>query len=173
MNTPTIETERLILRPLSVDDADAVFQWAGDERATRYVSYVRHTDTNVTRSWIESLSDSENDYTFGFESKESGFLIGCGHIQFKPDKGFWTFGYSIRYDCWNKGYTTEAVKRMIEYVKTEHGARKFRSIHAVDNPASGRVMEKCGLHFSEYGEFSKFDGSQTFKAKIYTMTLGK
>lgn len=173
MNVPIIETERLILRPLTVDDTGAVFQWTGDERVTRYVSYVRHTDTNVTREWLESLSDSEKDYTFGFELKENGLLIGCGHIEFKPDKEFWTFGYNIRYDYWNKGYTTEAVKRMIEYVKTEHGARRFCAWHAVENPASGRVMEKCGLHFTEYGEFGKFDGSRIFKAKIYTMTLGE
>ena len=43
--------------------------------------------------------------------------------------------------------------------------------HAVDNPASGRVLEKCGLRFHHYGEYSKFDGSKTFKAKFYNAHL--
>lgn len=171
MKIPTLETERLILRPLTIDDADEVFQWTSDERVTKYLIYVTHKDLNVTKAWIESLSDNENEYVWGFELKETGLLIGSGSIRFRPDEDCWSFGYNIRYDCWNKGYTTEAAKRMIEFAKTEYGARSFRSIHAVDNPASGRVMEKCGLHFSEYGEFSRLDGSETFKAKIYRMTV--
>ena len=39
--------------------------------------------------------------------------------------------------------------------------------HAVDNPASGRVMEKCGLTFSGYGSYEKIDGSRKFESKVY------
>ncbi len=39
--------------------------------------------------------------------------------------------------------------------------------HAVENPASGRVMEKCGLTFSGYGSYEKFDGSCRFESKVY------
>ena len=43
--------------------------------------------------------------------------------------------------------------------------------HAKDNPASGRVMEKCGLHFDHDGEYSRFDGSETFQAKFWKMVV--
>jgi len=56
---------------------------------------------------------------------------------------------------------------MIKFAHEIFNARCFCSNHAIDNPASGRVMEKCGLKFEHYGEYSKFDGTQTFKAKFY------
>lgn len=78
-------------------------------------------------------------------------------------------GYNIRYDCWNKGYTTEAMKAVIQFAHHELGVNKICSDHAVGNPASGRVMEKCGLKFHHMGEYSKTDGSAVFKAKYYTL----
>ena len=41
---PILETERLVLRPLTVDDAEAVFEWTSDPRVAKYMSYPRHTD---------------------------------------------------------------------------------------------------------------------------------
>lgn len=166
---PTIETERLILRPLTVDDAEAVFEWAGDERVAKYMIYSRHTDIGVTKQWLSSLETLENEYSWGYVRKSDGKLIGSGSIRYRTDERSWSFGYNFRHDCWNMGYATEATKRMIEYVRREHNAARFVSEHAVDNPASGRVMEKCGLHFAEYGEYTKLDGSQTLKCKIYKL----
>lgn len=74
-------------------------------------------------------------------------------------------------DYWHKGYCTEAMKAIIEFAYRKLGVKKICSDHAVDNPRSGKVMEKCGLKFDHYGEFTKLDGSQTFKAKFYRMDL--
>ncbi len=59
---------------------------------------------------------------------------------------------------------------MIKYAY-ELGARKFTAQHAVENPASGRVMEKCGLKFDGYGSYKKTDGSCEFRSKIYKADL--
>lgn len=171
MDVPVIETERLILRPLTIKDAQAVFEWAGDERVAKYMIYPRHKDIDVTKAWLESVQKLENEYSWGFELKENHKLIGSGSIRFRPDEAAWSFGYNIRYDCWNNGYTTEACKKMIEFARVKHGAKSFCSEHAVENPASGRVMEKCGLTFDSYGEYSKCDGSEKFKSKKYRMIL--
>lgn len=58
---------------------------------------------------------------------------------------------------------------MIKFAYDEFGIRDFCSEHAVDNPASGKVMEKCDLKFERCCEYSTFDGKQTFKAKFYTL----
>lgn len=172
MKTPILETERLILRPLNEDDVEAVFCWTGDERVTKYMIYPTHDNIDVTKQWIESLSQlPDNDYQWGFVQKDSGRLIGAGGIRWSEEYSAWAFGYNICFDCWNKGYTTEATRRMIKFIYESCGGRDFISDHAVDNPASGRVMEKCGLTFSHYGEYTKLDGSRTFKAKFYTMHL--
>ena len=175
MHNITLETERLILRPLTVDDAGAVFVWASDPEVNRYMSYPLHTDTEVTRQWLRAVEqDNEvqaglENYTFGFVRKSDGLLIGSGGIRRQED-GTWDFGYNLRRDCWGCGYTTEAVKAIIDFAR-RRGAKIFAAHHAVDNLASGRVMEKCGLTFRHCGEYSKFDGSETFRAKFYRLEL--
>ena len=172
MKVPILETERFILRPLTVDDAEDVFKWASDERVTKYMIYPTHKNIDVTKAWLKFLQESKDyDFDWGFVLKESRQLIGSGGVYYKEEKKAWNFGYNFHYDFWGKGYATEAAKAMIKFAYENFGARDFVSVHAVDNPASGRVMEKCGLKFSHYGEYSKFDGSQTFKAKFYKMHL--
>ena len=169
--TPTIETDRLILRPLTINDADDVFEWTGDERVAKYMVYPCHRNIEVTREWLCSLDILENEYIWGFVRKSDGKLIGSGGIRFRTDENVWSFGYNLRYDCWGHGFATEASKRMIEYAYSENNAREFVSEHAVENTASGRVIEKCGLVFDAYSEYSKFDNSYTFKSKKYRMIL--
>ena len=175
MHNVTLETERLILRPLTVDDADAVFVWTSDPEVNRYMSYSVHTNVEITRQWLRDLEqDTEEqaaleNYTFGFVRRSDGLLIGSGGIRRQEDDT-WDFGYNLRRDCWGQGYTTEAVKAIIDFA-CRRGAKVFAAHHAVGNPASGRVMEKCGLTFRHYGEYSKFDGSETFRAKFYRMEL--
>ena len=136
------------------------------------MSYTGYDDINIAIEWLNSLKDAQTEYSWGFVLKETGHLIGSGSIGknlYMTD--YWGMGYNIRYDCWNKGYTTEAMRAIISYVHTELGVNKICAGHAVDNPASGRVMEKCGLKFHHFGEYSKMDNSVTFKAKFYTMEI--
>ena len=70
-------------------------------------------------------------------------------------------------DCWRKGYATEAVKAMMQFVYDEFGAKKFRASHCEPNTASGNVMKKCGLNFVGYGEFQKLDGSCKMRSMVY------
>ena len=169
--TPTIETDRLILRFLTVDDAESVFEWTGDERVAEYMIYPCHQNIEVTKEWLRSIEHLENEYTWGFVRKSDGKLIGSGGIRFRTEENVWSFGYNLRHNCWGKGYATEAAKRMINYVYSEKNAREFVSEHAVENHASGRVIEKCGLAFDGYSEYTKFDGSRLFKSKKYRMIL--
>lgn len=169
MHNITIETERLILRPLTASDAEAVFEWAGDERVTKYMNYLTYENTDQVREWLKSLENDDSSYLFGFVRRSDGKLIGSGDIGFdrKSSGEAWGFGYNIRFDCWGQGYTTEAVKAMMNYVHENFGAENFTSSHAEPNIRSGRVMEKCGLHFVKYGELKKLDGSCKMRSMIY------
>ena len=169
LKVTTIETERLILRTRSLDDAAALFEGSGDERVNKYMIYSLNKSTDDTKKWLSSLDKLENEYMWGFVRRSDGKLIGSGSIRYRTDEDRWSFGYNIRYDCWNQGYTTEATLRMMDYVREMHGAKRFAAEHAAENPASGRVIEKCGLHFVGYGEYSRYDGSETFRSKIYEL----
>lgn len=163
-----LETERLILRPLTVADSDAVFQWVSDENVARYMVYNTYTCTEEVIDWLTSLQEPGQDYHFGFVRKEDNLLMGSGSIG--PDKnrdGFWSFGYNFRQDCWGKGYATEAAKAMIRFAYEYFGITRFSSSHVEQNKASGHVMEKCGLHFVKYGQFQKLDGSCKMRSMEY------
>lgn len=171
MEIPILETDRLILRKLSPDDAGAVYIWASDERVTQYMPYLTYTNIEDVRKWLTNLQSETASYNWGFVLKENNLLIGSGDIGYNSEQKTWDFGYNIRYDYWNRGLATEATKCMMKFAYDNFGARDFSANHAVDNPASGKVMEKCGLKFFKYGEISKFDGSQTYKAKYYKAHL--
>lgn len=169
---PVLETERLILRPLTVADASAVLKWSSDARVSRFMSYTGYDDIHTAIDWLASLADEKKEWCWGFVLKENGLLFGSGSIgkdQYRS--GYWGIGYNIRHDCWNKGYVTEAMTAIIDFARDDLGVHRICGIHAVDNPASGRVMEKCGLRFDYDTQYSKADGSRTFAAKAYSLVL--
>lgn len=167
MHNIQIKTERLLLRPLKIADAEEVFAWVGDERVARYMCYTTYTDIEQVREWLAFVEKDTSTYLFGFERILDGRLIGSGDIGWNPAKGCWGFGYNLRYDCWGMGYATEAVKAMMDYARANFGARKFASSHCEPNLASGNVMKKCGLHFVGYGTFQKLDGSMRTRSMEY------
>ena len=173
MHNYVIETERLILRPLKISDAEAVYQWVSDERVAKYMVYNTYTSLEKVVEWLTMLQNLDDEYHFGFVRREDGLLIGSGSIG--PDsnrRDFWSFGYNLRYDCWGNGYATEASKAMMKFANERFGVIKFSSSHAEPNQASGHVMEKCGLHFVKYGQFQKLDGSNKMRSKKYEGELG-
>lgn len=172
MHNHVLETDRLLLRPLSLDDAEAEFVWLSDPVVNRYMPYNLYTDIADVTKWLELAMNCENELHFGFVRKSDGVLIGAGSIgPHEHQDGSWEFGYNLRRDAWNQGYATEATKAMIDLAIKAYGVRTFVAGHAADNPASGRVMEKCGLHFDHDGEYNTFDGKETFKAKFWKMVV--
>lgn len=164
-----IKTERLLLRPLTVADAESVFEWVGDERVAQYMIYTTYKNVEQVKEWLESIKN--DDTNFGFERLSDGKLIGSGDISPDHKNGFWGLGYNLRYDCWGNGYATEAAKAMIKYAHDNFGAAHFIAGHAEPNRASGRVMEKCGFKFARYGEFQKLDGSSKMRRMEYELEL--
>ncbi|MDE7360990.1 MAG: GNAT family N-acetyltransferase [Oscillospiraceae bacterium] len=167
MHNFAVESERLILRPLTVSDAEAAFEWVSDERVARYMVYTVYSSVEQVREWLRFVETDASTYNFGFERKSDGLLIGSGDVGPDRKNGCWGFGYNFRYDCWGHGYATEAVRAMMKFAHERFGAERFVSSHAEPNKASGRVMEKCGLRFCGYGEFSKLDGSCGMRSMEY------
>ena len=169
---PFIETERLILRPIELSDAQAMFEWNSDSRVAKYMSYPCATEISQTIDFIKGTFTDEMEWNWAFVLKDGNKLIGSGGIGPNNEmKGYWGIGYNLHYDYWHKGYCTEAMKAIVDFAHKELGVNKICSEHAVDNPRSGKVMEKLGLTYHHDGTITKFDGSETFKAKFYTMKI--
>ena len=82
MNTPIIETERLILRPFTLDDAEEVYRnWTSDPEVARYMSWSTHENVEVTKAWLAIVVQnitSDTDYDWVFVRKSDNTLIGSG-----------------------------------------------------------------------------------------------
>lgn len=163
-----IETERLIIRQVSVDDAEAVFKWASDPEVTKYMIYPTHDNIEITRNWLAGRNvDDVDSYDLGFTLKESGELIGMGGLVYKSEEDLWEIGYNLRKDYWGKGIVPEAMEGIISEILRVRPIRAIRGQFAEENKKSGRVMEKLGMHYLKDGEYSKTDKSESFKSKIY------
>ena len=98
-NTPIIETERLILRPITPVDADEAFVWLGDEKVNKFMPYNLYKNIDEVLRWINVILPDDSNFHWRFVLKENNLLIGSGNIG--PHKGNpdeWGFGYNIRYD---------------------------------------------------------------------------
>ena len=164
-----IETERLILRPLTVADAGDVFEWVGDPVVNRYMPYPVYTSLEPVRKWIESIDVDHLE--FGFELRDTGKVIGAGSVGWNPEADAFELGYNLNRAYWNQGYATEASRAMIDWARRTYGARDFCASHATANAASGKVILKCGFQFEKYGRYSRYDGSETFEASFYRLHL--
>ena len=165
-----IDTPRLLLRPMTEADAEAAFVWLSDPVVNRYMPYPLYTRVEDARAWLSGLKPGCGE--FGFVRKADGVLIGAGSIRQQED-GAWEVGYNLRRDAWGQGYATEAARALIAWAHTEQGATRFTAAHVTKNAASGNVLRKCGFRFVRYGQYSRYDGSETFDASFYEMELTK
>lgn len=166
---PTIETERLTLRPVNTGDGEALLKLLNNPAVNKYLWDPLYKSVDEVIKMF-TIPEDCIDYAFVIVSKETGKLIGSCGIGPNSSKTEWDFGYSFLPECWNKGYATETLKALIKFAYGL-GARDFCASFASDNAASGRVMEKCGMHFDHYDEFTKADKSATFKSKYYKLHL--
>lgn len=155
-----IKTDRLILRPFTLNDDKAMFNnWANDERVTRFVTWHTHNKIDYTRillkEWVR-LYKNQNRYHWAIEvhSKVIG-SIGVEAIDEVNESA--ELGYCLSADFWNKGIVTECCKVVIDYLFNEVGFHRLSACHMLENIASGRVMQKCGM---------KFEGTHRDKIKL-------
>ena len=150
--TVTLETERLILRRFTLDDAEAMFHnWANDPKVTKYLTWPTHTDSSVSKAVIESwlpLYQKNNHYSWAIVKRELGEPIGSiAAVEHHDDIKMVHIGYCIGQKWWRQGYTSEALGELIRFFFEDVGVNRIESRHDSNNPNSGRVMLKCGLKY--------------------------
>ena len=147
MNTKVLETERLILRPFTLEDADAMYNnWASDPLTPRYITWDVHENVEVTKKIIELwISEYENgSYNWLVELKNNHEPIGSISVIYDKDLVV-EIGYCYGSKYWGNGYATEALRKVIEFFLLEKNYYMVEAKHISGNPASGRVMEKAGM----------------------------
>ena len=152
LGTVELETERLILRRFTLNDAESVFEnWASDDEVTRYLTWPTHRNTDASRTYMEFCVKGYDDlsfYQWGIELKETRELIGnISVVKIFDETDSLELGWVIGREYWGNGYTAEAASKLVDFLFEKVGANRICAEHDVNNPNSGRVMQKAGMKF--------------------------
>lgn len=150
--TKQIETERLILRRFTLEDAEHMYRnWANDPEVTKYLTWPAHqtveTSRSVLENWVSSY-DNSDFYQWCIQHKDIGEPIGSiGVVSVNEDVSSMEIGYCIGRTFWHQGIASEALRAVTEYLLKEAGAMRLECKHDTRNPNSGKVMKKCGYRY--------------------------
>lgn len=149
-----IETERLILRDASVDDAEDMFEYAKLEEVTKYLSWKPHLSVKDSEKILDMLSKEakeKDSYTLkAIVLKENDKMIGTIDARiFGDGLKDAEFGYCLNPKYWNKGYMSEALKAFIQALHKEHSVENVFGSFERENIASKRVMQKNEMYYYE------------------------
>ena len=153
IGTNTIETKRLILRRMEATDALMIYNnWASDTLVTRYLTWNTHQSLDVTKEYVDYKVNRYPGHEYCFDwvvaLKDTNELIGeIEAIEVSRAHKLVEMGYCFGSKYWNQGYATEALKAFIDYMFQKVQVDKIIACHIGPNKASGRVMEKAGMHF--------------------------
>ena len=159
MIRPSIETERLRLRPFAPADADEAARLAGERDIAATTANIPHPYVIAdAESWIggqQAEWDEDRGVTFAITLREDGALIGAIGLRAERAHQRAELGYWIGVPWWGHGYATEAARAVVAFGFDELGLNRVFARHMTSNPASGRVMEKIGMRFE--GEFRQHE----------------
>ena len=152
IGTKRYETERLILRPFVESDAQSVFEnWASDDEVTKYLTWPTHPSVDASRWYVNYCIQQYSKtscYQWGIELKSTHELIGSISVVSSIDElECMELGWVIGRKYWGKGYTPEAATKVLDILFDEVGANCVYAGHDVNNPNSGRVMQKIGMKY--------------------------
>lgn len=146
-----IETSRLSLAPFNPADINRYIDLANDRQIAKMVMSFPHPYTNPhAQNWLaqrqpgnDNSDQHKNLYLFAI--KDSGFgLIGMISLN-RVNNAIFELGYWIGRDFWGKGFASEATKAVLQWAEEQLGIKAISAGYYEDNPASGRVLEKCGF----------------------------
>jgi RimJ/RimL family protein N-acetyltransferase len=146
-----VETRNLILRPFTLEDAEAYLPLISLPEIIRYTGDVPASSVDEAREVLRTrpLSDyAVHGYgRMAVIEKASGRLVGFSGLKYLDDLGEVDVGYRFLPDCWGRGYATESARVLMEQGVREHGIRRMVGMVHPGNPASARVLEKLGLRY--------------------------
>lgn len=144
-----METERLLLRPWLERDAEVLFRYACDPDVGPRAGWPPHQNVGESLRVIRDFFS--NDHTWAIELKATGEPIGCvGYLpasssNLQIGENECEVGYWVARPYWDLGICTEALQAVVDHCFREKGFSVLWGSYFPTNPASGRVMEKCGF----------------------------
>ncbi len=165
---PTLQTQRLILRPFCLADADDVQLLAGAREVAAMTLTIPHPyEDGMAQEWIQTHPTAFSQgkgVNFAIALRDKNTLCGAIGLGINQEHNHAELGYWIGKPFWGNGYCTEAAKEVLRYGFEKLGLHRICASHFVHNPTSGRVMQKIGMtyegcrrqHTLKWGEYIDF-----------------
>src|SRR5688500_15729272 len=157
----TIQTARLTLRPLTLDDAERLHELVTAREVALNTLRIPHPyPEGMAEEWIGKRKEQEADGEFAF-AIDDGALVGVIGLHLKRDDDTAEIGYWLGVPYWGRGYASEAAAALIRFGFEALNLNKIYAGYFSRNPASGRVLQKCGMryegtlrqHHKKWGEY--------------------
>lgn len=172
LGTKILQTNRLLLRPFRMEDAQAMFEnWASDPEVTKYLTWPAYKSVEdsygILKIWLDSY-DKADFYQWAIEDKALGQPIGSISVVNHDDKAESAeIGYCIGRSFWGQGILPEALSAVMAFLFDQVGMGRVEAKHAVQNPNSGKVMEKCGMVYEGTLRRSNWCNAGICDTKVY------
>ncbi len=146
---PTLETERLILRKMVLNDAEAVFAYASNSEVSRYTLWETHRSIEDSRAFLEFATqkyENGGEPDWGIVYRGNGCLVGaCGLVNWEAEHARAEVGFVLSREYWGRGLMSEAVRAILRFGFERMNLNRIEARCIAENAASARVMEKAGM----------------------------
>lgn len=173
--TKYFETERLILRKKELSDAKQMFDnYCSKDKVTEYLSWSTHKTISDTIEYLKNVVlpayENNTGYEWAVVLKETNEVIGSIAVpEFNENKKSASLGWVIDDRYWGQGLMPEAARVIRDYLFSE-GFVRIWAEHNVENPKSGRVMQKIGMqHEGTLRKFSYNNKGELVDVEIYAI----
>ena len=170
---PNLETERLILRELTQEDAKSIFHCFSHEEVIRYYGQEPFTDFKQAEKLIMLFSKNfteKRGIRWGIERKETKGIIGTiGFNVWSPTHKRAEIGYEIHPDYWRQGFTKEAVQKVIAYGFEDMKLNRIGAVVFLENEASTQLLIKLGFQQEGILRDYMYQKGQAYDTFIYSL----
>lgn len=164
MNTPKLETERLILRKFTKDDLDALFLILKAEEVNKFLPWYPMKNLEETKRFYEERYAAKYDepqaYAYAICLKSDNYPIGYIKVDMNDS---YDLGYGLRKEFWHKGIVSEAAQALVEQLKKD-GIPYITATHDINNSRSGGVMKRIGMEY-------KYSYEELWQPKNFLVTF--
>ncbi len=144
---PVLATERLVLRAARAGDAKAIASLINDRRIAENTARIPHPYSLAdAHAFLAEINRDPSEPSFVIALADGTIIGGCGIGVLSgsdPELGYW-----IGVPYWGRGYATEAARALLDHAFGALRCERLAGRARVSNPASRRVLEKCGFQWT-------------------------
>lgn len=146
---PALETERLLLRKLMMEDAEDLFKYASEPSVSRFMPWGVHKTIDDSKGFLASILEAyerQQKLTWAIQLKQTGKMIGTiDYVSWQPKRSKAEIAYTLSHEYWGRGLMKEAADGLLAFGFKEMGLNKIEAPIMLENTQSRRLAEKLGM----------------------------